>query len=142
MSELVAVLRTTTLWYASISKYKFSINDLVPDSALRDVSTLDDTSCINISQPPLKGVDYDMFISNNSSLQHTEGKKSIEIEDDEDNIKLFMQEHVQFLHQQYLGSRRAQKKVANKHPIWKQLPEKTYYWHGMTQDVRSLRRHS
>lgn len=68
---------------------------VVPEAAIRDKKFLDSSGYISVSRP--------------LNLPS----------DNEDYTKLFGQEHIQYIHQQYLGHNTT--RSADKHPLWRQL---------------------
>lgn len=94
ISDLSFVIRATMLKYASSGHDKFNINCIIPNHAVRDTAMVDDDGYINVSVPTFT-------------------------RDTEDYEKLFRQEHIQFMHQQYFG--RNKTNAAEQHPLWEAL---------------------
>ncbi|KAI8391563.1 uncharacterized protein BYT42DRAFT_610776 [Radiomyces spectabilis] len=96
IGELSAIVRATMLRYvSSTTTTGYPLASLIPAAAIRDSRFLNHENCLPVDPPQ-------------------------EFEDDnEDYTKLFTQEHIQYIHQQYLGS--SQTSSAEKHPVWKEL---------------------
>lgn len=96
ISELGAVVRATILKYVAMDHETFfPLSNVVQESAIRDKTLLNSSGYLSVSQP--------------STLPS----------DNEDYVKLFGQEHIQYIHQQYLGQCKTQSN--EKHPLWSKL---------------------
>ncbi|KAI8379131.1 uncharacterized protein BYT42DRAFT_314535 [Radiomyces spectabilis] len=96
IGELNAIVRGTMLRYvSSTTTTGYPLASLIPAAAIRDSRFLNHENCLPVDPPQ-------------------------EFEDDnEDYTRIFSQEHIQYIHQQYLGSSRTSS--AEKHPVWKKL---------------------
>ncbi|KAI8366700.1 uncharacterized protein BYT42DRAFT_139965 [Radiomyces spectabilis] len=96
IGELSASVRGAVLRYvSSTTTTGYPLASLIPAAAICNSRFLNYENCLPVDPPQ-------------------------EFEDDkEDYTKIFTQEHIQYIHQQYLGS--SQTSSAEKHPVWKEL---------------------
>lgn len=95
ITDNMAIVRASILKYVAGDGSKFRISSVIPTDAIRDDSFIDNSGCALVSPP------------------------SYYSEENDDYVKLFGQEHLQYMHQQYLGH--SETSADEQHPLWKQL---------------------